>query len=306
MVDVIEHPTEHRVEQGLDVRLKGRRAGRAAQFLRQLLDHIRKYPSLWIGLAVLIVFGIVILFAPNIANHDPIKQNLVRRLKPPDGQNWFGTDELGRDIFSRVVYGAQISLPASLLVVAVSTIVGGTLGAVAGYFRNVLDDAIMRLADVTLAFPPIVLALAISAMLGPSLNNAILAACAVLWPEYARLIRSQVLVARSFDYVVAARSLGRREISILLLHILPNTWTPLIIKAALDVGGIILLVSALSFIGLGVAPPTPEWGAMIALGRTKFYQWWVATFPGLAILLAIIACNLVSEGLRNWLDPRYG
>lgn len=163
----------------------------------------------------------------------------------------------------------------------------------------------MRVADVTLAFPSIVLALAISAFLGPSLTNAILAACIVLWPEYARLMRSQVLVVRSFDYVMAARSLGMREADILLRHVLPNAWTPLIIKAALDVGSIILLVSALSFLGLGVTPPTPEWGAMIALGRTKFYQWWLATFPGLAILLVILACNLLSEGLRNWLDPNY-
>jgi peptide/nickel transport system permease protein len=273
------------------------------RMLNRVTAHIRKYPTFWVGTVILIAFAIVILFAPSIATHDPIKQNLVRRLKPPDAQNLFGTDELGRDIFSRVIYGAQISLPAALFVVVVSTIVGVTLGAIAGFFRGLADDAIMRIADVTLAFPPVVLALAISAMLGPSLNNAILAACAVLWPEYARLIRSQVLVARNYDYVMAARSVGRREISILMLHILPNTLTPLIIKAALDVGGIILLVSALSFIGLGVSPPTPEWGAMIALGRTKFYQWWVATFPGLAILFAIVACNLISEGMRDWLDP---
>jgi peptide/nickel transport system permease protein len=301
MVDVTKPPAEQAALSGLE----GSKPDAMARLLNRWLVHMRRYPSLWIGLAILLSFAIVIVFAPHIANHDPIKQNLARRLKPPDTQNWFGTDELGRDIFSRVIYGAQISLPAAIFVVVVSTIIGGALGAAAGFFRGFLDDAIMRIADVTLAFPPIVLALAISAMLGPSLNNAILAACAVLWPEYARLIRSQVLVARNYDYVLAARSLGRRETSILLLHILPNTWTPLIIKAALDVGGIILLVSALSFIGLGVSPPTPEWGAMIALGRTKFYQWWVATFPGLAILLAIVACNLISEGMRDWLDPRY-
>jgi peptide/nickel transport system permease protein len=232
-------------------------------------------------------------------------QDLTVRLKPPTAEHWFGTDELGRDIFSRVVHGARVSLPASFFVVIIGVAVGSFLGALAGFTGGLLDDVIMRVADVTLAFPSIVLALAISAFLGPSLTNAIIAACIVLWPEYARLMRSQVLVIRSFDYVTAARSLGMPELYILVRHVLPNSWTPLIIKAALDVGGIILLVSALSFLGLGVTPPTAEWGAMIALGRTKFYQWWLATFPGLAILAVIMACNLLSEGLRNWLDPNY-
>jgi peptide/nickel transport system permease protein len=173
----------------------------------------------------------------------------------------------------------------------------------AGYFGGVMDEVIMRLADILLAFPSIVLALAISAFLGQGLENAIIAACVVLWPEYARLMRSQVLVIRGADFVIAARSVGARDSNILLRHVLPNAWTPLIIKAALDVGGIILLVSALSFLGLGVTPPTAEWGSMIALGRTKFYQWWLATFPGLSILIVILACNLLSEGLRDWLDP---
>ncbi|MBX3086518.1 MAG: ABC transporter permease subunit [Anaerolineae bacterium] len=275
----------------------------SARSSANLLKHIRRYPSLWLGSAVMLMFAILIVFAPVIATHLPNKQDLLNRLKPPSAQHYFGTDELGRDIYSRVIYGAQVSLPASLVVVLVSLAVGGMLGAIGGFFGGFIDEAIMRIADVTLAFPAVVLALAISAMLGPSLNNAIIASCVVLWPEYARLIRSSVIIARSHDYVVAARSLGRREFSILVTHIIPNTWTPIIIKAALDVGGIILLVSALSFIGLGIAPPTAEWGAMIALGRTKFYQWWAATFPGLAILLAVLACNLISEGLRNWLDP---
>ena len=264
-----------------------------------------KYPSFWVGAVVLVLFLIVIVFADQIAPLDPLAQNISARLKPPSAAHSFGTDELGRDIFSRVVHGARISLPASFFVVLVSTAVGSLLGATAGFVGGFADEAIMRVADVTLAFPSIVLALAISAFLGPSLNNAILAACIVLWPEYARLMRSQVIVIRSNEYVIAARSLGMREPSILLRYILPNAWTPLIIKAALDVGGIILLVSALSFLGLGVTPPAPEWGAMIALGRTKFYQWWLATFPGLAILVVILACNLLSEGLRDWLDPHY-
>jgi peptide/nickel transport system permease protein len=269
------------------------------------VEHARKYPTMWVGLTILMLFILVIVFADVIAPVDPLAQDLAFRLKPPTSEHPFGTDELGRDIYSRVVHGARISLPASFFVVIVSVVVGTFLGALAGFWGGVVDEAIMRIADVTLAFPSIVLALAISAFLGPSLTNAIIAACVVLWPEYARLMRSQVLVVRSFEFVMAARSIGMRELSILVRHILPNGWTPLIIKAALDVGGIILLVSALSFLGLGVTPPAPEWGAMIALGRTKFYQWWLATFPGLAILLVIFGCNLLSEGLRDWLDPNY-
>jgi peptide/nickel transport system permease protein len=280
-----------------------------SQTLRQLFgawrEHARKYPSLWIGLAILVLFGLIILFSSQIAPTDPLAQNINARLKPPSAAHPFGTDELGRDIYSRVVHGARISLPTSFFVVLVSVVVGSLLGAAAGFFGGAVDEVIMRLVDVTLAFPSIVLALAISAFLGPNLTNAIIAACIVLWPEYARLMRSQVLVVRSFEFVTAARALGMREPRILVRHILPNAWNPLIIKAALDVGGIILLVSALSFLGLGVTPPAPEWGAMIALGRTKFYQWWLATFPGLAILLVIFACNLLSEGLRDWLDSNY-
>lgn len=275
------------------------------QRLRALLKSTRHYPELWVGAVMLVIWVIVVILAPLIAPYDPLAQNLSDRLDPPSAGHLFGTDELGRDIFSRVVYGAQISLPTATLVVIVSLVVGSLLGALGGYFGGVVDTLIMRVADVTLAFPSIVLALAISAFLGPSLTNAAIAACIVVWPEYARLMRSQVLVVRSHDYITASRSIGVRELDILVRHVLPNAWSPLIIKAALDVGSIILLVSALSFLGLGVAPPTPEWGAMISLGRTKFYQWWLATFPGLAILTVILACNMLSEGLQNLLDPNY-
>lgn len=271
----------------------------------QFIKHFRKYPSLWVGAFILFLFVLVIFFAGQLAPLDPIAQDLTLRLKPPTADHWFGTDELGRDIYSRVVYGTRVSLPVSFFVVIISVVIGSLLGAVAGYVGGAADEVIMRLADILLAFPSIVLALAISAFLGPSLTNAALAACIVLWPEYARLMRSQVLVTRSLDYIIAARSLGTPELRILITQVLPNSWTPLIIKAALDVGGIILLVSALSFLGLGVSPPTPEWGAMIATGRTKFLQWWLAAFPGLAIVFVILACNLLGEGLRDWLDPHY-
>lgn len=267
--------------------------------------HIRKYPMFWAGLLVMLFFFVIMAAAPTIATHDPLAQDLMSRLDPPSSAHLFGTDELGRDIFSRTIYGAQISLPMSLVVVLVSLVGGSLLGALAGFFGGFFDDAIMRVADVTLAFPAIVLALAISALLGPSLLNAAIASCIVIWPEYARLMRAQVLVIRAQDHVLAARSIGATNRTILFRHVLPLSWTPLIIKAALDIGGVILLLSALSFLGLGVRPPTAEWGAMIAIGRTKFYDWWMSTFPGLAILLVILACNLIGEGLRNWLDPKY-
>lgn len=267
--------------------------------------HIRKYPMFWAGLLVMLCFFVIMAAAPVIATHDPLAQDLASRLDAPSAEHWFGTDELGRDIFSRTIYGAQVSLPMSLVVVLISLFGGSLLGAVAGFFGGVLDDAIMRVADVTLAFPAVVLALAISALLGPSLLNAAIASCVVIWPEYARLMRAQVLVIRAQDHVLAARSIGANNGTLLFRHVLPLSWTPLIIKAALDIGGVILLLSALSFLGLGVRPPTAEWGAMIAIGRTKFYDWWMSTFPGLAILLVILACNLIGEGLRNWLDPKY-
>jgi peptide/nickel transport system permease protein len=264
---------------------------------------VRRNPSLWIGSGILLLWLLIMLFGPTMAPFDPLEQDLSVRLDPPSTTHWFGADELGRDIFSRVIYGSRISLPASFFVVLVSAVAGSTLGAIGGFLGGGIDAVIMRAADVTLAFPSIVLALAISAFLGPNLTNAIIAACIVLWPAYARLIRSQVLVVRSFEYVTAARATGTKELTILVRHVLPNAIDPIFVKAALDVGSVILLVSALSFLGLGVRPPTPEWGAMIALGRTKFYQWWLAAFPGIAIVTVILACNLLSEGLREWLDP---
>lgn len=281
------------------------RQGKTDRLGTRMAGHARKYKSLWVGVVIMLVFLVLMIGAPIIATHDPMAQDMPNRLSPPSAEHLFGTDELGRDMFSRTIYGTQISLPMALVVVVVSMVGGSLLGAVAGFFGGAIDETIMRIADVTLAFPAVVLALAISALLGPSLINAAIAACVVIWPENARLMRSQVLVFRAQDHVLAARSVGASERRVLFRHVLPLCWTPLIIKAALDVGSVILLLSALSFLGLGVRPPTPEWGAMIAIGRTKFYEWWMATFPGLAILLVILGCNLISEGLRNWLDPQY-
>lgn len=255
------------------------------------------------GLITLLWLGVA-LAAPLLAPYDPLAQDLAARLQAPSPQHPLGTDELGRDILSRVVHGARISLPLGFLVAVLAGGLGVALGAVAGYAGGGVDDLIMRVSDAVLAFPALILAMAITAALGPSLNNALLAIAAVLWPEYARIMRGQVLKARQMEYVVAARALGGTGGRVLWRHILPNCYPPLLIKASLDVGNAILIAAALSFIGLGAVPPMPEWGAMVAIGRQKFYEWWVATFPGLAILSAVMGFNFLGDGLQDLLNPR--
>ena len=259
-----------------------------------------------VGAAIILIWGIVAIAAPLIAPYDALAQKIEDRLSPPSARHLFGTDELGRDVFSRVVYGAQISLPVGLLVVLFAAITGALVGALAGYIGGVFDLLIMRLADITLAFPSIVLALAIASVLGPSLKNALIAMILVWWPEYARLMRGQVLSVRNDEYVVAARVVGAPDGRILLRHIIPNTLAPIIVKASLDAGSAILTIAALSFIGLGAVPPTPEWGAMISMGRFKFYQWWLTTFPGLAVLSVVLGFNFLGDGVRDAFDPRMG
>jgi peptide/nickel transport system permease protein len=256
------------------------------------------------GAAVILIWVIVAIAAPWIAPYDALAQKVEDRLSPPSLQHLFGTDELGRDVFSRVVYGARISLPVGLVVILFSMLMGALVGALAGYFGGVFDLLVMRVADITLAFPSIVLALAIASVLGPSLKNAVIAMILVWWPEYARLMRGQVLSVKHEDYVMAAQSVGVPQRRILARHIIPNTSAPIVIKASLDAGSAILNIAALSFIGLGAVPPTPEWGAMISLGRFKFYQWWLTTFPGLAVLSIVLGFNFLGDGLRDAFDPR--
>jgi peptide/nickel transport system permease protein len=259
-----------------------------------------------VGATIILIWAVVAIAAPIVAPYDALAQKIEDRLGPPSAQHLFGTDELGRDVFSRVVYGARISLPVGLLVVLFATLVGALVGALAGYIGGLFDLLIMRLADITLAFPSIVLALAIAAALGPSLRNALIAMILVWWPEYARLMRGQVLSVKNDDYVQAARTLGASDTRILLRHIIPNTLAPIIVKASLDAGSAILTIAALSFIGLGAVPPTPEWGAMISMGRFKFYQWWLTTFPGLAVLSVVLGFNFLGDGVRDAFDPRMG
>ena len=259
-----------------------------------------------VGAAIILIWAVVAIAAPIVAPFDALAQKIEDRLGPPSAQHLFGTDELGRDVFSRVVYGARISLPVGLLVILFATLVGALVGALAGYIGGLFDLLIMRLADITLAFPSIVLALAIAAALGPSLRNALIAMILVWWPEYARLMRGQVLSVKNDDYVQAARTLGASDTRILLRHIIPNTLAPIIVKASLDAGSAILTIAALSFIGLGAVPPTPEWGAMISMGRFKFYQWWLTTFPGLAVLTVVLGFNFLGDGVGDAFDPRMG
>ncbi|BCX03175.1 MAG: cytochrome c550 [Candidatus Roseilinea sp.] len=276
---------------------------RAAAFKRGLRRLVRNRSAL-IGAVVVCFWLLVALLAPLIAPYSPTAQRVTNRLKPPSAQHLFGTDELGRDVFSRVLYGARVSLPVALAVVAMTGSVGMLLGAVAGYLGGLPDEIIMRLADAVLAFPSLILAIAITAALGPGLQNAALAIALVLWPEYARLIRSQVIALREMEFVSAATALGASRRRTLFRHILPNALPLMLVKASLDMGNAILLAASLSFVGLGAVPPTPEWGAMIAAGRHKFFEWWLAAFPGLAIFTTVVGFNFLGDGLRDLLDPR--
>ncbi len=257
-----------------------------------------------LGLTVIMAWVLIAVFSPVIAPYGPLEQNINDRMLAPNAAHWFGTDELGRDVFTRVLYGARISLPVGLIVISISIVVGSLVGAVAGYLGGVFDLVAMRLADITLAFPSIVLALAIAAVLGPGLTNAVIAMALVSWPEYARLMRGQVLSIRNNEYIHAAEMVGASNSRILFKHILPNTFGPILVKASLDAGSSILNIAALSFIGLGAVPPTPEWGAMISVGRFKFYNWWLTSFPGLAILTVVLGFNFFGDGVRDAFDPK--
>lgn len=255
------------------------------------------------GLAILGSWVVIAVFATVIAPQDPILQKFAI-LAPPSGANWFGTDELGRDVFSRVLFGARITLPLAVILIICAMIIGAVLGGIAGFFGGWIDNLIMRLADLIFAFPGIILALAVAAALGPQLRNAVIAVVVVSWPSYARLVRSLVLSARGSQYVVASRLLGSSGLRVLFVDVRPNAAGPVLVLAALDIGNAVLLLSGLSFLGLGAQPPTAEWGAMVAEGTLNFNDWWVGMFPGLAILTVVLAFNFIGDTLRDMLDPR--
>ncbi|WP_432839893.1 ABC transporter permease [Dactylosporangium sp. CA-092794] len=256
-----------------------------------------------LGAVLVVAWVLVAVLAPLLAPQGPLDQ-LSPKLLPPSAEHFFGTDELGRDVFSRVLYGARVSLPLAFALVALATVLGSAVGTVAGYFGGWVDGALMRLADLVFAFPGIILAMAVAAALGPQLRNAVLAVVVVSWPSYARLVRGLVLSARDAEYVTASRLLGSSALRTMLVDLRPNIAGPVLVMAALDVGNAVLLLSGLSFLGLGAQPPTAEWGAMVAAGAENFDRWWVGLFPGLAILTVVLAFNFVGDTLRDALDPR--
>ena len=257
-----------------------------------------------IGTVIVGMWLVTAVAAPMIAPQSPVDVDVMNRLQPPTPSHLFGTDEVGRDNFSRIIYGARITIPAALGVIVIATLVGSAVGAVAGYAGGRVDEILMRIVDVVLAFPSILLAMSITAALGLGLKHAMLAMILVWWPEFARLMRGQVLVTKANDYVASARVLGASTWRVLGLHVIPNALPSIVVKATLDIGNAIILTAALSFIGLGAVPPEPEWGAMIAAGRAKFEYWWAATFPGLAILSVVLGFNFLGDGLQDALNPR--
>jgi peptide/nickel transport system permease protein len=258
-----------------------------------------------VAFALIALFAACAIFAPLLAPYDPLLQDLGSRLRPPSSEHWLGTDSLGRDIASRILYGARISLIVGVVVVASAGLVGTVIGLVAGYAGGFVDEALMRLTEVFLAFPALILAMAIAGALGPSLGNAIIAIAAVTWAVYARLVRGQILSLRRREFVEAARAMGASRVRILFRHLLPNAFAPLMIQASFDLGSSIIAAAGLSFIGFGAQPPTPEWGVMISEGRNFIStQPWLSFFPGMAILLAVGSFNLLGDGLRDAFDPR--
>ncbi|MFO1067878.1 MAG: ABC transporter permease [Geminicoccaceae bacterium] len=254
--------------------------------------------------------GIVVLFwaattvlAPWMTPYDPLEM-VGRRLQAPSAAHWLGTDALGRDVLTRTLYGARHSLPIAVTVAVLAVAIGAALGAISGFVGGWTGGAIMRLVDVTLSFPPMLLAMAVAASLGPGLGNATIAMVIVWWPVYARLMRAQVLEIREREHVEAAVAAGASRWRVLFKHILPLCWTPILIAATMDLGQVILLAASLSFIGLGATPPTPEWGSMISDGASQFYSWWIALGPGLAILTIVLGFNFIGDGLHDYFDPR--
>lgn len=272
-------------------------------------------PSLWkrysrnrkavVGLIILIIITLSAIFAPWVATHDPAQQDLRARLQPPSAEHWLGTDNFGRDIYSRIIYGARISLRVGLISVSIALALGGTMGLVAGFFGGRIDSVLMRIVDVLLALPAILLALAVVATIGPGLNNVMVAVGIAYSPNFARVTRAAVLQVRELDYVAAAQALGASNLRMMFRHILPNALNPVIVQVTLATAGSILSAAGLSFLGLGAQPPTPEWGSMLSSARSYIrVAHHTVTFPGLAIMLTVLALNMVGDGLRDALDPR--
>lgn len=268
---------------------------------------LKKSKAAMIGLLIIVMFLCMAAFAPVIADYDTqvIKMNIAERLQEPSGSHWFGTDEYGRDIFYRIVYGTRISLFVGVISVGIALSIGGFLGAIAGYYGGKLDNAIMRVLDVLLAIPAILLAITIVSALGSSIINLMIAVGISNIPGFARVVRASILSVKDQEYIEAAKAIGAKDHTIILKHVLPNSMAPIIVYATLKVATAIMATASLSFIGLGVQPPTPEWGSMLASGRQYMRdQMYIVMFPGLAIVLAVLSLNLIGDGLRDALDPK--
>jgi len=278
-----------------------RPAARGRLAVRWLL----RRPLTLLGVGIVLAVVTVGLAAPLLAPYDPLALDIANRLQPLSRAHPLGTDHLGRDMLSRIIYGARISLGVGVTIAVMGALVGTVLGLLAGYLGGKIDETIMRICDMFLAFPALILAMALAASLGPSLRNTMLALVVIWWPWYTRIMRGQVLALREAEYVMAARSLGASTRRLMFLHLLPNAVPPIIVQATLDIGNAILIASSLSFLGFGAQPPAPEWGAMTSDGRTFLRDyWWYPTFPGLAIMGTVIGFNLMGDGLRDLLDPR--
>ncbi len=270
---------------------------------RSFVRHFFRNKINWLVLAGCLVLVIIAVAGSSVTPYDPLKLSVAPRFSPPTNITWMGTDNLGRDIFSRVLAGARLALQSSLLILVSAIIVGTVIGIASGYYGGVTDEILMRITDVFIAFPGLVLALAISAALGPSLTHAMIAIAVVWWPGYARLIRGQVLTLKEREFVRATRALGASDFRILFNHILPNILIPLVIQVTLDLGPAMVTTSSLSFIGMGAQPPTPEWGSMVSQGRKYLLDyWWISTFPGAAIFVTVLAFNELGERIRKALS----
>ncbi len=274
--------------------------------LRWLLGLTGRQPLAFAGCVILFLFVLCALFAPWLAPHDPAQLNLSARLLPPSPAHWFGTDELGRDVFSRILYGARVSLLVAVAVVGLSLALGSALGMLAGFYGGFTDTLVnVYLTNAFLALPGILLAIAIVAFLGSSLINLILALALASWVNYARLVRAQVLTVKQREYVQAARSMGASDLHLMLRHIFPNILQPLLVQAAIGMAAAVLSEATLSFLGLGVQPPTPTWGAMLNDARSHIFESpYLMFFPAVALALCVFSFNLIGDGLRDYLDPR--
>jgi len=275
---------------------------------RESIYLLRKNSLTSIALYVILVFVLIAIFAPYIVPYpEDISDNtnIVNKYKPPSGKNFFGTDALGRDIFSRVLYGTRISFTSAIITVGLALLIGIPLGAIAGFMGGVIDELIMRITDMFLSFPSILLAIVMVSLIGASLNSAIIAIAVSWWPWYTRLVRGQTVSLKEKMFIHAAKAIGTSNYKIILKHVIPNTISPVIVQASIDMGLVVLNLASLSFLGLGAQAPMPEWGLMISISRKYFPDiWWYSVFPGLAIFFTVLVFNIIGDGLREILDPK--